>query len=104
MLAVPAEFVRRLVSERSTAAMAHLPSIGRRVGQVPYGSRLADDGQHLEAEPVEAAIVGVLRELRASGLIWQAVADELNCRGYTTKKGLAWTWRTAQAAARALWN
>ena len=40
-----------------------------------------------------------IRGMKASGLTWQAIADELNARGLATKKGKAWTWRTAQAVA-----
>jgi site-specific DNA recombinase len=99
MLAVLAEFERDLVSERTRGALAHLASIGRRVGEIPYGFQLADDGQHLEADDAEATMLEDLRRLRTEGATWQAIADALNARGLTTKKGKAWTWRTAQAAA-----
>jgi site-specific DNA recombinase len=42
MLAVLAEFERDLVSERTAAALAHKRRNGERVGDIPYGWRLAD--------------------------------------------------------------
>ncbi len=43
MLAVLAEFERDLVSERTTAALAHKRRNGERTGGIPYGWELADD-------------------------------------------------------------
>lgn len=98
MLAVLAEFERDLVSERTTAALAHKAAQGERVGQIPMGSRLAADGVHLERDAAELATLEDLRAMRASGLSWQAIADALNGRGVSTKKGKAWTWQTARLA------
>lgn len=44
MLAVLAEFERDLVSERTTAALAHKAGKGERIGEVPFGWTLAADG------------------------------------------------------------
>jgi DNA invertase Pin-like site-specific DNA recombinase len=98
LLAVLAEFERDLISERTTAALAHKSSLGERVGQIPMGSRLAVDGVHLEQEPAELATLGDLRDMRSAGASWQGIADELNARGVVTKKGKAWTWQTARLA------
>ena len=92
------EFERDLVSERTTAALAHKAAQGERVGQIPMGSRLAADGVHLIEDAGEQATLGDLRAMRAAGSTWQAIADALNARGVTTKKGKAWTWQTARLA------
>ncbi|HUE89625.1 MAG TPA: recombinase family protein [Vicinamibacterales bacterium] len=97
-LAVLAEFERDLVSERTTAALAHKRAQGERVGQIPLGYQLAADGVHLSEDAGEQAILGALRMLRSEGLSWQAIADEMNRRGITTKTGKAWTWQTARKA------
>ena len=99
MLAVLAEFERDLVSERTRGAMSYKRSQGERLGQIPFGSRLAADGSHLVADPAELATLADLRALRAAGLSWQGVADTLNARGIPTKTGKAWSWQTARAAA-----
>jgi len=99
MLAVLAEFERDLVSERTTAALAHLASQGRRVGEIPFGFCLAKDGKHLEEHAEEQATLAVIRAAKAARFTWQAIADDLKTRGSRTKKGKEWTWRTVQKVA-----
>lgn len=99
MLAVLAEFERDLISERTKGALAHMSSQGRRVGEVPNGFRLAEDGLHLVEDPAEQETLRTIRNLRAQGRKWAEIADEMNARGLVTKKGRPWSWRTAQAAA-----
>ena len=94
-----AEFERDLISERTKGALAHMAAQGRRVGEVPYGFQLAEDGVHLIGNPAEEGLLRTIRELRAKGRTWAQVADEMNGRGLVTKKGRPWSWRTAQAAA-----
>lgn len=101
MLAVLAEFERDLVSERTKTALAHKASRGERVGEVPYGYAVAEDGITLVVDAAETEICETLRELKASGLSWREIAVELNARGVATKKGKAWTWQTARNAAAA---
>jgi DNA invertase Pin-like site-specific DNA recombinase len=99
MLAVLAEFERDLVSERTKAALAHKSAKGERVGGVPYGFRLADDGVRLLADLGERDTRADLRALRQGGMTWQAVADDLNSRGILTKTGRRWTWQTTRKIA-----
>lgn len=99
MLAVLAEFERDLISERTKGAMAHMASQGRRVGEIPYGRRLAEDGLHLLEDPAEQDVLRTIRKLKKRGSTWAQVAEEMNRRKLVTKKGRPWTWRTAQAAA-----
>jgi len=62
---------------------------GERIGEVPLGSRVAADGVHLEACPVEARALDTIRELRSAGLSIRAVAGELNRRGVPAR-GKRW--------------
>ena len=87
MLAVLAEFERDLVSERTTAALAHKRRIGERTGGIPYGYRLADDGVQLVAIGAEQAIIADIRAMRSAGKSYRAIADELTEGGVPTKKG-----------------
>jgi hypothetical protein len=41
-------------------------SQGERVGNIAFGCRLSDDGQHLEPDPAEQAALAEIRRLRAS--------------------------------------
>lgn len=99
MLAVLAEFERDLISERTKGALAHMASQGRRVGEIPYGYQLSGDGLHLVEDTREKAVLQKIRDLKALGRTWAQVAEEMNRRGLSTKKGRPWSWRTAQAAA-----
>jgi len=92
LLAVLSEFERDLVSERTTAALAHKRSMGERVGTVPFGFDLADDGIALTPNAIEQRIIADIEALRVKGYSLRAIADELTRRGITTKKGnAAWT-------------
>lgn len=77
---------RLRIRERTKAAMAVKRARGERVGAIPYGSRLAADGCHLEAEPSEAAVVARVVALHAEGLRVPAIvarleADKVPARG-----------------------
>ncbi len=87
MLAVLAEFERDLVSERTTAALAHKRRNGERTGGIPYGFRVADDGVQLVAIESEQVIIAEIRAMRQAGKSYRKIADELTGRGVPTKKG-----------------
>lgn len=91
MLAVMAEFERDVISERTTAAMAHMKAQGRRVGAVPFGYDLAADGAHLVENPAEQEAVALIQDLRRRGLSLRNIAAELESRGIQTKSGAAWS-------------
>lgn len=90
MMAVMAEFERDLVSERTTAALQHKRSQGQRVGTVPYGFRVSRDGKTLEANPEEAKIADVIRQLRRDGMTLAAIREELADRGIANRAGNEW--------------
>jgi hypothetical protein len=52
------------------------------VGNIAFGSRLSDDGQHLEPEPAEQAALAEIRLLRNRGLTLRGIAAALNHRSY----------------------
>lgn len=87
MLAVLSEFERDQIAERTKLALAHKKSKGERVGAVPYGYRLADNGRTLESEKREQSIIAVARELHRSGMSLRAIARELSRKGFATRTG-----------------
>lgn len=94
MLAILAEFERDLVSERTSAAMAHKRAKGERIsGRIPYGYDLHEDGIQLLPNATEQNALALIRRLRAEGHTLQSIADELQRRGYLTKTGNR-TWTT----------
>ena len=61
------QWEREAIGERTRDALRHKRSQGRRVGNIAFGSRLADDGEHLEADPAEQSALAEIRQLRHSG-------------------------------------
>ena len=101
MLAVLAEFERDLVSERTTAALAVKRANGQRVGSVPYGFDLADDGTTLVPNESEQAVIADMKAMRTTGRKLKQIANALTERGVPTKTGKSLRW-THQAVARIL--
>lgn len=95
-----AQWEREAISERTRDALRHKKALGFRIGEIPYGFKLAADGRRLEEDADEQATVARMRELRASGLSFQAVADELNRLGYTTRRGTRWRYQDIADLAR----
>lgn len=87
-----AQWERESNGERVKAAMSVKKSAGQRVGDVPYGFDLADDGVTLVENPNEQKALELIRELRAKGLSFRKIANELKSRGIETKKGRS-TWQ-----------
>jgi site-specific DNA recombinase len=89
VIAGAAEMERNLIRERTTAGLAHKKSKGERVGQVPFGFRVAANGVALEALPEEQRVVEEVRALRAAGKTLQAITDKLNDDGVPAR-GARW--------------
>jgi site-specific DNA recombinase len=96
MLAVLAEFERDQLAERTSTAMQHKRRKLERVGRVPVGYDLADDGISLTPNAAEQRAVEIIRELRTLGMSMRAIAAELNKQGIAAKHGGAWKHSTIQ--------
>ena len=87
VLASVAQWEREAIGERTSVAMQHKASKGERVGAVPYGFALADDGVALVEVDAEQAVIREARILREAGLSLRAVSAELARRGFATRSG-----------------
>ena len=58
------QWEREAIGERTRDAMRHKRSNGERVGNIAYGSRLAADGEHVEPDPGEQAVLAEIRQQR----------------------------------------
>lgn len=97
MMAVLAEFERDQVSERTRTAMQHMKTESLRVGQIPFGSDLLEDGKTLVPNLQEQAVIAELEALRESGLSYQRIADDLNRKNVPTKEaGKTWKANTVR--------
>lgn len=77
---------RLVIGERTRAALASKRAAGERIGQIPYGFRLAADGVHLEPDPADAGLAETIGRLRAEGLSLRAIGRELTALGYRGKR------------------
>jgi site-specific DNA recombinase len=90
MLAVLNEFERDQVSERTKAALAHKKAKGERIGTVPYGFGLADDGVALVKNIQEQTILANIQLLRGEGYKLREITEQLNKDGLLTRRGSEW--------------
>ena len=84
-----AQYERALIRSRTKAALTVRKRQGKRVGQVPYGHRLGDDGVHLVDAAEEQAVVERIGTLSASGMSQRAIAARLNADGVPAR-GSRW--------------
>jgi site-specific DNA recombinase len=96
MMAVLSEFERDQVSERTASAMQHMRSAGKRVGTVPFGFDLAEDGESLIPNLRESKAIELLGVLRDSGLSFGKIAEVLNRKRILTKEAGQWQGTTVR--------
>src|ERR1700689_3192297 len=84
------QWEREAIGERTRDALHHKRSQGERVGNIAFGSRLADDGQHLEPDPAEQAALTEIRRLRLEGATLRGIAAALNHKALRTRRGTPW--------------
>ncbi len=82
ILGAVAEFEKSALVAKLRAAKLRTKA---RTGRMPGGRKRYGE------KPGEQITMSTIRELRAQGLTWDAVAAELNRQGSTTRKGTPWT-------------
>jgi DNA invertase Pin-like site-specific DNA recombinase len=99
MLGVVGQWEREAIAERTADALHAKRKRGEIYGTIPYGFRLADNGNQLEAHDGERRILATMRELRdGCGVTWREMAEQLNRDGFTTRRGTPWTLHVARSA------
>jgi DNA invertase Pin-like site-specific DNA recombinase len=99
-MAGAAELERNLIRERCNEGRKIRRAEGRRIGEIPYGWQLVDDGKSLIESPEEQRALSLVHSMKNSGHTLRAIAAELNRRGYTAKKGGEWTHGQVQSILR----
>jgi site-specific DNA recombinase len=84
------QWEREAIGERTRDALRHKRSRGERTGNIPFGSRLAADGERLEPDPDEQAALAEIRRLRSQGATLRGIAAAMNHRSHRTRRGTAW--------------
>jgi site-specific DNA recombinase len=82
------QWERKVIGERTRAALTQKKLDGCYLGQVPYGWRL-ENGK-LVQDPHEQEVIEIIRNLKTAGMSYRQIAKELNHAGHTTKRGAAW--------------
>jgi site-specific DNA recombinase len=90
IMAAVSQWEREAIGERTRDALRHKRGQGERVGNIAFGSRLAQDGQHLEPDPAEQAALAEIRRLRTEGTTMRGIASALNHLEFRTRRGTAW--------------
>ncbi|MBD2152616.1 recombinase family protein [Pseudanabaena sp. FACHB-1277] len=88
MTAALAQLERDQISERVTMAMAHKKNEGQHCGSPAYGFTMVEKKLVKVAKEHEA--IALIQQMKADGANLQAIADELNNQGITTKRGAKW--------------
>ena len=104
IMAVVAMEERRMISERTKAALAAAKARGTVLGGYRENAPLVDSAMgraalKVKADARAASVQPVLEEMRARGLSLRQMATELDARSVRTTRGGAWT---ATAVKRAL--
>lgn len=94
-----AEYERRLIAQRTKAALRAKRDRGECAGNVPFGYQLNPDGKRLDPSPMEQEVLSILTELRKAGYSLREIAAELNRQGFTTRRGTAWRHQYVAALA-----
>jgi site-specific DNA recombinase len=91
LLASLAELERNLLGERVKSVMDNKRANSERLGTLPYGYTLSDDGVHLKPDASEQATIAYIQRLRGEGLSFEAVSRRLNAERIPCKNaGSRW--------------
>lgn len=88
VIAGAAEMERNLISERTSAVLQSKKRRGEVFNHTPYG--YDRDGNRLEENPQEQAILQTIRSMREGGLAYNKIAKALNDQGIKGKNGGMW--------------
>ena len=72
-------------------ALARKKAKGERTGTVPFGYQVGANGVHLEKHTGERRLLSLIRRWRNRGKTLRGIRDELNRRGYVTRRGNPWS-------------
>ena len=101
VLASVAQWERDIIAERTSDAMQVAKRQGRRVGAVPFGFTLGQDGTTLDPDPAALETVADIADRRRNGESLRRIAGALNAAGVLTAQAKTWT---AETVRRVLHN
>lgn len=81
------EYERLIIGERTRAALQAKKNRNERVGYIPYGFKLSEDGIHLETDKDEQYNLKLMRQMRIEGKTLREIATEMNFYKRLNRKG-----------------
>lgn len=92
-----AQWERETIVERTLDGLNNKRAKGERLGQIPLGYDLGQDGKTLIPNPSELAAIGIIRSLGGAGYSYRKIAVELEKLKIPTKKGAErWAFSTVR--------
>lgn len=99
ILASISQWEREIIAERTSEALQHKRKTGQRAGQLPYGFNVAEDGKTLVQDEQALAAAAIVAGLKASGMTYRQIVDEMNRRVPPTQDK-KWHLSTVQKALK----
>ncbi len=87
LMCILAEFEREQLAERTAGAMRHMRDRGQRLGTLPYGYGVAEDGRTLVPDESEQRVLALARAMRAEGLSLRRISAALAELGCLSRSG-----------------
>ena len=104
MIDLFAEYERLIGAMRITAALQTKKAKNERVGRIPYGKKLAEDGIHLEENEDEKKVVNEMTRLYNEYYSFREMARILNENGFSNREGTKWNCMSVNRIFRASKN
>jgi DNA invertase Pin-like site-specific DNA recombinase len=100
VLAAAAEMERAMIQERCNNGRKVRKAAGQRVGEVPFGWDLAEDGKTLLPNEREQEAIRLVISMHADRQSLRSIARALDQKGIASKKGGRWTHRQVSSILR----
>ncbi|MFL6354204.1 MAG: recombinase family protein [Bryobacteraceae bacterium] len=85
------EWVRDVDVQETAVDVAAAVTSSLEPEEIPYGLHIGEDGLHLEPNPVENTVLLLILEKIVMEKRLNQIADDLNSRGFRTRKGTRWS-------------
>lgn len=85
-----AEYERLIIGARTKAALQVKKKKNERVGHIPFGYRLCEDGIHIEPDIAEQEALYQIKNLREEQCSLRDIANEMNSRELFNRGGNKW--------------
>jgi len=82
-----AEYERLIIGARTKVALQVKKKKGERVGRIPYGFELDEDGIRLKVNPDEQYTLKLMNQMRSEGHSLREISEQLNFYNRMNRKG-----------------